>query len=529
MFDFCKKYVSKYKKQLFIYIFFSLTITLITAYTPIIFAKMIDIISVSTNIKALIFLVILATVLSIIKLIISYFNNKLYIIIQANSAVDINADIIQHLHKISLSKLQKMNAGYLNESINRDSNSIVIFFISTITGLISNTILISCSLYVLSHIEIRLTLILLLSIVVYIFIYLLSKKKLKDKAEKQKNAQSIFFSKLLEQFANIKFIKLHSLENLYKTQLKTEFEKFFKVAFSVQQFFFLYTSIDSILEIVTNFCIYVMGGIFVMNGNITLGLFTIIINYYNYMLSAIRYFINFGKDYQENNASYQRLSSYQAIPEQETGVENLSEIDNISCKNILFERNNKIIINHFSYSFKKGKIYYIQGENGTGKTTLIDLLLGMFIGEYTGNIYYNNTNIKQLNMSKLRYEKISVLEQTPYLINGSIADNIHLTELHTNTAFHDKIILKKEPEFYNVENGLSGGERQKIGLLRLLAKNADVLIMDEPTSSLDQLSKEFLYHELHELKKNKIIIIVSHEKDLLPYADEIIQLNLSYK
>lgn len=53
--------------------------------------------------------------------------------------------------------------------------------------------------------------------------------------------------------------------------------------------------------------------------------------------------------------------------------------------------------------------------------------------------------------------------------------------------------------------------------------------MDEPTSSLDQLSKEFLYHKLHELKKNKIIIIVSHEKDLLPYADEIIQLNLSYK
>ena len=198
MFNFCKKYILKYKKQLSIYIFFSLTITFITAYTPIIFAKMIDIISLNANVKTLISLGMLATILSIIKLIISYFNNKLYLIIQANSAIDINTEIIQHLHKISLTKIQKMDAGYLNESINRDSNSIVIFFISTLTGLISNIILIFCSLYVLSHIEIKLTLILLLSVMVYIIVYLLSKKKLEKKANELKDAQSTFFSKLLE-------------------------------------------------------------------------------------------------------------------------------------------------------------------------------------------------------------------------------------------------------------------------------------------------------------------------------------------
>ena len=487
---------------------------------------MIDIISLNANVKTLISLGMLATILSIIKLIISYFNNKLYLIIQANSAIDINTEIIQHLHKISLTKIQKMDAGYLNESINRDSNSIVIFFISTLTGLISNIILIFCSLYVLSHIEIKLTLILLLSVMVYIIVYLLSKKKLEKKANELKDAQSTFFSKLLEQFTNIKFIKLHSLESLYKTQLKEEFDNFFKIAFNVQQFFFLYSSIDSVLEIITNFCIYVLGGIFVMNNTITLGLFTIIINYYNNLLSAIRYFVNFGKDYQENNASYHRLSTYESLPEQQIGDKNLSKIYSIRCDSISFKRSGKTIIDNFSYSFKKGNIYYIQGQNGVGKTTLIDLLLGMFIGEYTGNIYYNHVDIKNLNMSKIRYEKISVLEQTPYLIKGNIIDNIFLTERHTNKIFQNNFLPQKVDGIFSSGNALSGGERQKIGLLRMFAKEADVYIMDEPTASLDQVSKNCLYHELYGLKKDKIIIIISHDKELISYADEIIQLHV---
>lgn len=525
MFKFCGKYITKYKKQLALYLIVSIVSTIIAILIPIYWGKIIDLIATSNDIHSLFKLGIFVLLLGLFNILICYWNNKCYIVIQTNSAMDISADIIHHLHKISLNRLQMYDIGYLNESINSDSNSITIFFLSLLINAISNGIMLILSLFILCSISLRIGLMLLLFIGIYLVFYLYFRNKLILKSEFFKNARSSFFNSLLEQFSNIKFIKQHALEDLYKKKLKEDFKIFFKKALESQQFFYLYSSADNILETTVNFCIYILGGISVIKNDMSIGSFTIILNFYGRTISSIRYFVSMGKEYQDNNVSYNRLLSYWNIPEQEYGDKIIDNIASVSCNRLSFSRNGQHIFREFNAAFYKGNIYCIQGENGSGKTTLIDLIIGLYSGEYEGKILYNGIDMKEIDMIQLRQKKISILEQSPYLIAGSPKDNIYLTEEYCDNKYFPWVIKKNIGTINNNGEGLSGGERQKIGILRALAKRSNLLIFDEPTSALDQKSKTAFYELLAEIKKEKIIIFISHDKEIDDIADYIIRVS----
>lgn len=353
-------------------------------------------------------------------------------------------------------------------------------------------------------------------------IYLSFRSKIRERARIFKEAQSVFFGALLKQFTDFKFIRQHSLEKVYKSHLRKAFEEFFVKALNSQQFFFMYSSMNNVMENIANVCIYILGGINIIKGNITIGAFTIILNYYGNILSTIKYFANFGKEYQDNHVVYERLKRNLELEEQRNGEQFLESVFEISCKNLKFLRNNERIIQDFNYTFEKGRIYCVQGENGSGKTTLLDLIVGMFIGEYEGQICYNHINIEEIDMRRMRLQKISVLEQFPPMIDGDLEENIHLTKFHYDNRYQNKIIKKEMKGICNGGKGISGGEKQKIGILRALAMDGEVLVLDEPTSALDHEGRDELFDILKEIKKEKIIILVSHDVETCQIADHII-------
>ena len=150
----------------------------------------------------------------------------------------------------------------------------------------------------------------------------------------------------------------------------------------------------------------------------------------------------------------------------------------------------------------------------------------MYSDEYNGEILYNDIDIKKLNMVKLRQKRVSLLEQSPYLIEGSSKDNIHLTEEHCDNKYYSRMIKKEIGTISNNGEGISGGERQKIGILRALSKQSDLLVFDEPTSALDQESKTVFFEILTEIKKEKIIIFISHDKEIDDIADYVIHMSV---
>lgn len=191
----------------------------------------------------------------------------------------------------------------------------------------------------------------------------------------------------------------------------------------------------------------------------------------------------------------------------------------------------KKVINNFSYEFENGKIYAITGKSGCGKSTLLSILAGN-CQNYNGNIYFDKQNIKK--MPNYTFLDVGFVYQSYQLLDNLTSyENVALP-LEMQNEFNDNIKYKINTLFkkFNISNLLntkvkncSGGEKQRIAIIRALIKNPKIILLDEPTSALDARNSEILFEHLNTIKKDKIIIMVTHNQNIADKCDEIIDLN----
>lgn len=216
-----------------------------------------------------------------------------------------------------------------------------------------------------------------------------------------------------------------------------------------------------------------------------------------------------------------------------------SSFKSLELKNISFEYNeNNRILKDINMTINKGQKIAIVGSNGAGKSTLIKLILRLY-DPSGGNIFYNNIDIKDLDLQYYR-NLFSVVFQDFKLFAFTVGENIIMDELEDYSKVNkvldicglkDKVqnmtdgvnsLLYKE--FSNSGIILSGGEEQKIAIARAFAKNSDLIIMDEPTSSLDPISEYNLNKTILEQCKDKTVIFISHRLSTTVMADKIYML-----
>jgi ABC-type bacteriocin/lantibiotic exporter with double-glycine peptidase domain len=214
-------------------------------------------------------------------------------------------------------------------------------------------------------------------------------------------------------------------------------------------------------------------------------------------------------------------------------ISNFIKNGNIDVYNLSFSYDNKInLLNNINLSVKKGYPLLISGQSGVGKSTLIQILLGL--KKYSnGTIKYDSVELKDINIDYLR-ETVSYLPQNPNLFNRTIIENIGYSGQISNDQVLDKI--KNEPLFDIIKNvdinkkigtlgsQLSGGQKQVVVLFRELLSNKPIIFMDEPTSSID---KNYLNHAINLIKrmaKEKTVIIVTHQAEIKKHFNNIIEL-----
>ena len=264
----------------------------------------------------------------------------------------------------------------------------------------------------------------------------------------------------------------------------------------------------------------------------TIGLFTVLISYLNTTNKTIEFFMNLNSKIVDFKLSIDRILHFFKTSIDTEGPIQLENIDNIQIQSLFFQYKNEYVIKDFSYEFTKGKIYQIVGKNGCGKTTLIMLMIGMFLGDYDGKILFNHINIDDINMKSVRDEKISIMFQDDYILPETLEENIVFDkkyDLIKNSYLINLMSKLCILDFYKKKdlclNKLSGGEIRKIEFIRFLIKyQSDLIILDEPTTYLDNEAKNILFDYLNKNKKNKIIILISHENIFDNLVDETIYL-----
>ena len=538
IFKFVKEYIFKYKIQLVIFLIFSIISWIISIGLPYITGNYIDSLMNFQKRQTIIDFTIKILLIGIINIISSFIVSYSYVKVQTKSAIELNFKSLEHISKMPILYFKNLDSAYLNQRINSDSNTLISFVLSNFLDILIRALTLIIVFYISFKINRKLTMILIPLIPLYLAIYFIFKKPLFKSGYELKENQNKFFSKMNEQLYNINLIKLNSTFEESQKQLRTSFSTMLESLLKYTRISYIFSSSDSMTMIISQIIIFFFVGMEIINGNLTIGQFTIIISYFSMIMGCISYYLNLGKSYQDALVSYNRLEEILNETKEINGDIRINSIDTIVLKEVYFsydDTNN--IINNFNYTFKKGNIYGIIGQNGAGKSTFINLILGLFNNYYKGNIYYNSIELKKLDMYYIRKRIIGISEQEPALINDTIGKNVTYgidvynydgieTILKSLNLDINKFQDGLNTNIYEAANNISGGEKLKISLARTFLKNPDMIILDEPTSALDFNSIEKLKFILKEIKKDKIIIIVTHNKDILDTADEIIDLNL---
>jgi len=180
----------------------------------------------------------------------------------------------------------------------------------------------------------------------------------------------------------------------------------------------------------------------------------------------------------------------------------------------------------------ENKIICIVGESGGGKTTLLKML-NKLISPDKGEILYNNISLKDMDSISLRREVV-MLSQIPAIFGGTIKDNLLIgLKFSEKPMVSDKVLeealsfIKLNKNLEDNSENLSGGEKQRLALARVLIMNPKVFLLDEPSSALDEDTEKFIIEKLvnHTRKNNKTLIMVTHSKNISEnYYDCLIEI-----
>lgn len=286
--------------------------------------------------------------------------------------------------------------------------------------------------------------------------------------------------------------------------------------------------------------IYLAGGILIMkyDSNLTVGDISVMVALLGRMYQPINSLMNIQVDLIRSMALFTRIFEYFDMP-----VEIKNEPDaivpasikgSIKFENVSFCYDNSMpILNNLSFNLEAGKSIAIVGPSGAGKSTIINLIPRLY--DVTGGrITIDGIDIRKLDLEFLR-NNIGLVTQDTYLFNGTIRENLlyakfdatddELIDACKKANIHDFIMA--QPNGYDTIVGnrglkLSGGEKQRISIARVILKNPPIMIFDEATSSLDSISESLIQDAIDPLIKGRTSILIAHRLSTIMAVDEIL-------
>ncbi|MBF0316293.1 MAG: ATP-binding cassette domain-containing protein [Oligoflexia bacterium] len=427
--------------------------------------------------------------------------------------------LLEHLKSLPLSNHKSFDPNYISQRVFSDSASLSNFFVFTLLESLFRVIGVIFYFCYLLQYDFRFLALIMLTWIIYLFIFYKTKGVVFLRAKASKDSISILVSIINRQLIKMPFIKINSVESQAKDNLLSSYNLTIKKIIS---HVLVVTHIEvtwKFLNILVLLTTTLIAATAVMKGTMTLGKMQMIAVYSTGLLNALGYFANMGTAWQNAKASYSRISELLKLPVEPRGGESLHSIDHLELREVFINHQNAHRTTPVSTYLKRGKIYALIGASGTGKTSLLYSIAGVS-ANYQGEIKMNGKNIKELDMQSVRKNLISFLDQESTLLFDTIGENL---------TYHAGLFTRLGLTHLTPETlvaNLSGGERQRLAMARLLQKNHDLLILDEPTSSLDDQTAKIFMKLLQQHKHNKIILLITHAQALIEECDDIIPITI---
>ena len=454
---------------------------------------------------------------------------------------DLRYRLLEHLQSLGLQHHITSSTGDAVYRVDVDSYAIENLAMSGVFPLASSVITLVVMFTVLLNLDLSVAL-LSLSVIPFLFVALrYYATSLSSQEERVKELESGLISRLYEIFSSIRLVKSFARESLESGRYAAAGATTMRARIDVTWKQGLFGLMVATTTILGTALVLVVGGMHVMRGQMTVGSLIVVISYLGAVYGPLSSIAFTTGQLQAAIAGARRVRVMLAL-EPET-IDAPGAIDADAVKgHVVFEQvsfkypDGTDVLHDIAFEAQPGQMIAVVGLTGAGKTTLVSLI-PRFYNPTSGRILVDGVDVRQYRLRSLR-EKIAIVPQDAVLFSGTIADNLRYGKLDATQdeieaaakAAHAHDFVSRLPKGYETPvaeagGGLSGGERQRLSVARAVLKDAPILILDEPTSSLDAISEEIVFAALKRLRAGRTTIVIAHRLSTVRDADAILVLD----
>lgn len=536
-------YLSRYRRVLIEVFVASFFVQLAALANPLVVQLIIDKVITQNSIGTLHILGVLLLVVGLFEAVLTTLRTYLFVDTTNRIDMGLGSEIIDHLLRLPLRYFERRPVGELSTRINELEN-IRQFLTGTALTVGLDALFSVVYIGVMLIYSWQLTLVGLSTIPVFIVVILIASpsisRQLRAKAERNAETQSY----LVEVMSGIQTVKAQNIELRSRFSWQERYARFVAAGFKTVVTSTLANSTSNFLNKLSSLLVLWVGAYLVLQQQLTLGELIAFRIISGYVTSPILRLAQLWQSFQETALSLERLSDIVDTPQEgETDRYNIPlptikgavKYENVSFR---FGTSGPLQLSNVNLEFAPGKFVGIVGQSGSGKSTMMKLLLRLYETE-SGRILIDGYDIAKVELYSLR-RQIGVVPQETLLFDGSVQENIALTNPDATT---EEIIEAAQvacahefvmglPNGYNTRVGergsaLSGGQRQRIAIARSVLQRPKLLVLDEATSALDYPTERQICLNLAKAFKGDTVFFITHRLNTVSNADMIVVMDNS--
>lgn len=520
---------------------FSVLCTILQIISPLIIANIINNLikknmSVDEFMKIILFLILYL----VINFLAGFFLNRTLIsfsIAANNVAYNMQKDVYRKVNSFPISYFDSLPAGKISSRITNDTNKVKNMFRLLFSDLLTSNIQIIGLIIIIFVTNYRAGLMLLiLAPLVYIIFKSYTTYTRKYTGEIRKNTSEIN-AQINEYIQNMEIIQVYNKEDYIKEKFDQTNSKIFDLSSKLAKIrsYSGFRAMD-IVSYLASIIVLIYFGLGQVTDwyKVSIGSLYVIFDYTSRLFNEIRFSIMRFGEVEESMASADHIFELLKLESQENLTKNIDSIDNeIIFDNVRFSYiDGEEVIKGISFKVDRGESVAFVGQTGSGKSTLINLLLNFYQVD-SGKITIGGVDIASVNRESLRKDMAVVLQDS-FLFKSDIAKNITLDQDFTDREVKEALIavggenlVKKGIHTPVMEGGsnLSQGEKQLISFARAYIRNPKILILDEATSNIDTETEKIIQDGIEKLKENRTTFIIAHRLSTIKDVDKIIVLS----
>ncbi len=535
-------YLKPYKKQMALVLLAILVSAVLTLLPSVLTGRIVDEGLIAKNMQKLILYILLSFGVTLLANLIGIGESYLNTWIAQHITYDMRNAMYIHLQKMSQRFFTTNNQGDIITRMTSDISGVQQIITGTLTSIISNSITLIVALVIMFRENWLLALVGVLVVPLFT-IPTRSAGRTRWSITQESQACSDEINGILNETLSVSgqlLVKLFGMEqkeyeryekvnkNMIRLNIRESMAgRWFRMALNT------FTNIGPML-------IYLVGGVIMMeiDETVTVGQITVLVALLGKMYGPVNQLLNIQVDWIRSMALFTRIFEYYDMPAE---IENAPDAitpdtvrGEVEFQHVRFHYDpEREILKDISFKLEQGRCFAIVGPSGSGKSTLINLIPRLY-DVIDGRVLFDGTDVRKLDLAFLR-KNIGIVSQETYLFNGTIRDNLLYAK--PDATEEELIDACKQANIYDFvssqETGLdtvvgnrglklSGGEKQRISIARILLKDPALMIFDEATSALDSISEQKIQDAIEPLIATRTSILIAHRLSTVLAADEIL-------